>query len=90
MDCAMSLDVYNLEISVWVPGWGDYGTNHRFAERPSAETVRALLDEAFEHYEIVFGVPEDEEDRSVSVNVGYVKPSERRPPGDEARAKERV
>ena len=35
-----------------------YATEHRFLERPDVETVKALLDEAREHYSVMYdGLP---------------------------------
>ena len=31
-----------------------YSTEHRFLERPDVETVKALLDEAREHFSVVY------------------------------------
>ena len=46
-----------------------YSTEHRFLERPDVETVKALLDEARQHYSVMYdGLPEPED---VMVRIGY-------------------
>ena len=54
-----------------------YSTEHRFLERPDVETVKALLEEAREHYSVMYdGLPEPED---VMVRIGFRdEPRERR------------
>ena len=54
-----------------------YSTEHRFLERPDVETVKALLDEARQHYSVMYdGLPEPED---VMVRIGFRdEPRERR------------
>ena len=52
-----------------------YATEHRFLERPDAETVKLLFDEAKRHFRLVYDdeiVPED-----FSVRLRHLDPDER-------------
>ena len=51
-----------------------YSTEHRFLERPDVGTVKALLDEAREHYRIVYDGDAQPEDFSVQIEYCGDKP----------------
>jgi hypothetical protein len=61
----MQLGTDKYEVYLYVAdadGECTYATEHRFLERPDAETVKVLFDEAKRHFRLVFddhAVPED-------------------------------
>ena len=61
----MELGIEQFELYLYVAdarGECTYATEHRFLERPDAETVKLLFDEAKRHFQLVFDdevVPED-------------------------------
>lgn len=53
----MDIGAHTYEVTLYLTGdAGDrrYSVEHRFHERPDVETVRCLLDEAREHYSLLF------------------------------------
>jgi hypothetical protein len=74
----MDLGIEQFELYLYVAdGDGEYTyeTEHRFLERPDAETVKVLFDEAKRHFRLVYDdevVPEDFE-----VSVRHLMPHER-------------
>ena len=54
-----------------------YSTEHRFLERPDVDTVKALLDEARDHYRIVYDDRVEPEDVSVRLEYRDEQPARR-------------
>lgn len=66
----MDIGAHTYEVTLYLAGEAGgchYAVEHRFHERPDVETVRCLLDEAREHYRVIFdGEPDDDD---ITVNV---------------------
>jgi len=71
---APSIEVYIFVADEEGDAW--FKTNHRFAERPAVDTVKALLDEARSHFSVLY--PEVEP-ADFSVEIAYLDDEKRQP-----------
>ncbi|HKP89063.1 MAG TPA: hypothetical protein VJT75_03730 [Thermoleophilaceae bacterium] len=66
----MDIGAHTYEVTLYLTGETGgcrYAVEHRFHQRPDVETVRLLLDEAREHYRVLFDI--DPTDDDITVNV---------------------